>query len=230
MDNSPFNDGSGYDPFEQDIAPEGTWEDETAPSALTVDYYRQKAQQFQAVLILLDQTGRDLYDAGTQVYASGDSEAIAEYESLQAEYDSKRDTFRNIAEGINFASQNINAAGIEFPTVQIPFGLGGIGIAPLVAAAGIIAGAAWAISWATGFWRTVAAAVARWQHLSAIMALPEGERATALEVFQRTEKNAETAIATANESPLTALSNLAKWAAIGVLGYVAYRAISNKGN
>lgn len=217
-------------PWSTPIEPEGSWDDETvsSPSMFSLDYYREKAREFQDVLILLDQTGRDLADAGMVAYMVEDSEAIAEYETLQSQYDGMRGDFVSAAQGINFASEGLNNLGIEFPAMSIPFGLGklGIPVAPLAIAAGAIAVTAALIANAMGFWRTVADFAARQQHLNAIATLPPEQRASALEVFQRTEKNAEIAIETASQSPITALANFGKWAAIAVLGFVAYKALN----
>jgi hypothetical protein len=193
-------------------------------NALTLNYYRTKVNEFQQVLYAMENTGRELYDSGIFAYASNNPEMIAEYETLWAEFDGKRNTARAIAEGIQLASQGINAIGIQFPSVQMPMGLGVIPLAPLAAAAGVIAAAAALIAWANGFWRTVQDYAQRWQHLSAIEMLPEHERAPALEQFRKLENAAKVAEIQSAQSPIAALATFAKWGAIGLLGIMAFKA------
>jgi len=203
---------------------------EPAPSALTVDYYRQKVVEFQKVLDALDVTAVQLWESGAVAYASGNDEMIAEYEALQSSFENKRNTFVTVAEGIQFASRGINAAGLNFPTVQIPMGLGALPLVPLAAAGAVIAAAAALIVWAREFWRAVREFGARWQHMNAIHMLPEGERATALEQLRKLEISAQIAEQTASQSPLNAAANLAKWAAVGVGLFMVWKMMqSNRG-
>lgn len=201
--------------------------DSAQPSALSLDYYRGKVREFQQVLYALDLTGRDLYEAGTVAYASGDADAVAAYESLQADYDAKRSQFVTVAEGIQLASQGINAAGVEFPQVQIPFGLGAVPLVPLAAAAGVVAAAVALITWASEFFRAVREFAQRAQHLSAIMQLPEGERASSLEKLRKLELTAQQSELATQQSPLQSLATIAKWGAVAAVAFFAYRAFVN---
>lgn len=186
------------------------------PSALTVDYYRQKVVEFQAVLNALDVTYADLWESGAIAYASGNQGMIDEYEALREAFESKRGTFVTVAEGIQFASRGINAAGLTFPTVQIPMGLGALPLVPLAAAGAVIAAAAALMVWAKEFWRSVREFAARWQHMNAIQMLPEADRPMALEQLRKLENAAQIAENTASQSPINVAANLAKWAAVGV--------------
>lgn len=195
-------------------------------SMLTVDYYRRKVAEFQTVLYALDNTGRDLWGAGAAVYATGDADAIADYETLRAEYESKRSQFVTVAEGIQLASQGINAVGINFPSVQIPFGMGALPLVPLAAAAGVVAASVALVTWASQFFRTVREFAQRYQHIDAIMALPEGERAGALETLRKLELTAEQSESETNQSPLQSIATIAKWGAVAAIVYFGWRAYS----
>lgn len=194
-------------------------------SASDVGYVRGKIEEFQRVLDALAVTGSDLQEAGAIAYASGDPQMIAEYEQLHSDYENKRSAFVNVARAIQIGSDGINALGINFPSVQVPFGLG---IVPAVALAGAAAAVALAIplmTWASGFWRAVSDFAARWQHMNAIQMLPEAERPMALEQLRQIELKARQAEETANSSPIAALANVAKWAAIAGVAFVVWKAI-----
>jgi hypothetical protein len=195
---------------------------------LSLDYYRQKVQEFQQVFNSLDETMRNLYEVGTIAYAAGDSQMIAEYENLYSQAESKLATFRGTAEAINMASQGINSAGVQFPAVQVPFGLGVLPAVPLAAAAAAIAVAVQLIVWAKEFWRTVRELIQRAQYMRVIEMLPEGDRAAALETFRKTEVQAQIAESQANASPVNAIATIGKWGAVAFIGFLAYKAWSNR--
>lgn len=195
-----------------------------APSAITMDYYRQKALQFQATLNSLDAVSRDLYDAGTVAYATGDATMIAQYEDMRAELDSKKSQFLSIMEAINFASQGINAVGINFPRIQAPFGMGAIPLVPVA----VIAGAVALIEWATGFFSRVANIVQSWVDNRTIEMLPESERAAAYEVLQKTRSTVEVAKAQATGSSLAQLATIAKWGAVGLGLFLAWKMMKDQ--
>lgn len=209
-------------PMSEDVA------GSSGASVLSVDYYRQKVVEFQAVLQSLDLTGTELYEAGTIAYASGDNAAIDEYEALWSQFEAKRSAFVTVAEGIQFASQGINAVGVQFPTVQIPYGLGAVPLAPLAAAAGVIAAAVALITWSKEFFRAVREFAQRAQHLAAIQMLPEGEKAGALEKLRRLELTAQQSEIAANGSPLNALANVGKWVAVAAVALVVWKAIDSR--
>jgi len=141
----------------------------------TLQYYRDKATQFQAVLNAVDaaaQAAQSAIDAATpdigvglmtgdwqSGYGDGadtspdvaatisDSTAnfISDMQSALADYDGKKTAFRLAAEGLNAGAAAINAAGGRFPSLSIPQSLGAIQI-PIVLVA-TIAAVATLIAW-----------------------------------------------------------------------------------
>lgn len=114
-------------------------------SAFSLDYYRQKALEFQSTLNALDTS----YRAATTALESQATDLdTAEYLSNWiAQFLEKRDQFRMAAEAINAAASGVNALGGRFPVMSIPQTLG---IAPVlvpVALVGVIAAAAALVVW-----------------------------------------------------------------------------------
>lgn len=189
-----------------------------APSVLSPDYYRQKAVEFQRSLVLLDEAGNALYSV-MQVIMD-DETAYNEWYALLTEYNNKRAQFKLAAEAINFASSGLNAIGVNFPRLQIPGGLGNPAFLPIAAA---VAGAVVLISWATGFYQTVGAALKRWQYLDAIQALPEQERAQAIDKLNQAELVVEKALAENEGGTLGSVATIAKWAALAAIAYFGFK-------
>jgi hypothetical protein len=182
-------------------------------SPLSVNYYRQKVVEFQALLNNLQRAR----EATVEIVNNGPAELQPELLALLAELDGKIDSYRQVAEALNFGINGINRVGAGFPTLTIPKGLG---VAPLVVAGGIgaaVAVAAALIVWGYA-WIQKAQVLARQAQLYGYLT-PE-QRATvaskALELDQ---------LAAASEaSPLTSVANIAKWLGIAAVAYFAYQA------
>lgn len=199
---------------------------ESGPSVFELDFYRNKVREFQQVMDSLDWVGGELRNSGAIAYLLGDPDYIAEYEQLIAEFDSKRSLFVNAAQAIQLASQGINAVGVNFPTVQVPFGLQAVPLIPLGAMAAAVAGAVALITWAREFFKRVSRYAERAQTIEAIMQLPEEQRGAALATMQKLEHDAEVAEAAAGQSPLSALATIVKWGAVAGIGYLIWRQLS----
>jgi hypothetical protein len=200
----PFDPGTG----------EGWDEPIAQPSTpLSVDYYRQKVVEFQALLNNLQNAREGMI--GLVDY--GPAEIRPELMALLDELDGKIGRYRQVAEALNFGINGINKVGAGFPTLSIPAGLG---VAPLVVAGGIgaaVAVAAALIVW--GYtWIQRAQNLARQAQLYGYLP-PEQRAAVAAQALK-----IDQAAAASAASPLTSVANIAKWAAIAAVAYFAYQA------
>jgi hypothetical protein len=184
-------------------------QDEATP--LQLDYYRQKINEFQSVLVQMDSAAegaQGLIDIGVS-----DVSLLEDLNALLAEYDLKKGFFRTAAEGLNFAISGVNLVGGDFPNIKIPRGMNAI---PLVAAAGIAAAlavAAGLIVWGRDWIKSVDERARRSQILEA---LPEGpQRAQAAQAMAKIDG----AVREADASPLGSIANIVKWVAIAGLVY-----------
>jgi hypothetical protein len=184
-------------------------QDEATP--LQLDYYRQKINEFQSVLVQMDSAAegaQDLINIGLN-----DVSLLEDLNALLAEYDLKKGFFRTAAEALNLAISGVNVIGGNFPSVKIPRGLNAI---PLVAAAGVAAAlavAAGLIVWGSNWINSVEERARRSQILEA---LPEGpQRAQAALAMSKIDG----AVREADVNPLASIANIVKWVAIAGLVY-----------
>ena len=184
-------------------------QDEATP--LQLDYYRQKINEFQNVLVQMDaaaEGAQGLIDIGVS-----DVSLLEDLNALLAEYDIKKGYFRTAAEALNLAISGVNLIGGNFPVVNIPRGMNAV---PLVAAAGIAAAlvvAAGLIVWGRDWIKSVDERARRSQILQA---LPEGpQRAEAARAMAKIDG----AVREAEESPLASIAQIVKWVAIAGLVY-----------
>jgi hypothetical protein len=185
--------------------------EQDAATPLQLDYYRQKINEFQNVLVQMDSAAegaQGLIDIGVS-----DVSLLEDLNTLLAEYDLKKGFFRTAAEGLNFAISGVNLVGADFPNIKIPRGMNAI---PLVAAAGIAAAlavAAGLIVWGRDWIKSVDERARRSQILEA---LPEGpQRAQAAQAMALIDG----AVREADSSPLGSIANIVKWVAIAGLVY-----------
>jgi len=200
----PFDPGTGEGWDEPIVQP---------ASPLSVDYYRQKVVEFQALLNNL----QGAQEAVIGLIDYGPVEIRSELTALLDELDGKIGRYRQVAEALNFGINGINKVGAGFPTLTIPNGLG---IAPLVVAGGIgaaVAVAAALIVWGYA-WIQKAQVIAQRAQLYGYLT-PE-QRAIvaqkAIEIDQAAQSSAS--------SPLTSIASIAKWAGIAAVTYFAYQA------
>jgi hypothetical protein len=185
--------------------------EQDAATPLQLDYYRQKINEFQSVLVQMDSAAegaQGLIDIGVS-----DVSLLEDLNALLAEYDLKKGFFRTAAEGLNFAISGVNLVGADFPSIKIPQGLNAI---PLVAAAGIAAAlavAAGLIVWGRDWIKAVDERARRSQILEA---LPDGpQRVQAAQAMMLIDG----AVREADASPLGSIANIVKWVAIAGLVY-----------
>lgn len=187
---------------------DATYGGDTGDSSFSVQYWRNKAVEFQHVLNALDEASRAGYEF---VAVTMDPAAQESVQAMLNEYEFKKSALRLAAEGINAGAATINAVGGRFPQLSIPPGLG---IAPIALGAGAIAalGAAaalisWGLAWISGINERMA--------FGALMQQGDPEVARIL-------ARAKAAQAMAEQSPISALSGLVKWGAVLVLAVMAW--------
>ena len=186
---------------------------ENAPVALT--YYQQKIVEFQNLLNGMDRA----YKAAADLYYENIEPTLRDdLKAYMDEYDSKAWEFRAAAEALNLAVNGANLVGGDFPNITVPSTLG---VVPLVAA-GVIAAAVataaalivWGNTWLQGLNQRL-----RDQELIAQVSDPAKRDA-----LIKTQLEVEAAAAEANASPLSSISNIVKWLAIGAVAYFAFSA------
>ena len=200
----PFDPGTGegWDtPIKQPSAP------------FSVDYYRQKVIEFQALLNNL----QGAQEAVIGLIDYGPAEVRPELMALLDELDGKIGSYRQVAEALNFGINGLNKIGANFPKLSIPSGLG---VAPLVVAGGIgaaVAVAATLIVWGYA-WIKKAEVLARQAQLYGYLT-PEQKAFVAQKAIE-----IEQAAQASESSPLTSVANIAKWVSIAAVAYFAYQA------
>jgi len=191
---------------------------ETGDSVISVQYARNKVTEFQQTLQALDQ-GYQAALAALAVPGLDDS-TRADLQSLVDEFEGKRWILRTTGEAINLGAAAFNAAGGRLPVLSIPQTLGFLPALsiPMIAAVGTAAALiAWGRTWLQGLNDRLKLA----QQLDA-QTTPEAKAALA-----QATALADSAAATANGTGLAALMPLLKWGAIGLGGFLLFRALSS---
>lgn len=192
---------------------------DVSDSMLSIDYYRQKAREFQGILNQVDATANAARGA---IDADISPELSADLGALLSEFDAKKLAFRMAAEGINAGAAVINSAGGRFPTLSIPQGLGFAPfVIPVAAVAAIGAAAAliaWGVTWIHGVNRRLI-----YEQLTS-----KGTPAQQAELA-RLIGQSEAAAVTSSESPLASVAGVVKWGAIGLIAWMAWQAFEKRG-
>jgi hypothetical protein len=198
------------------------WGAETPPvatSQFSVEYWRQKASEFQSTINAVDEIARESIRLLDILPDGPERDAIAD--GLD-EFNTRRSSMKFAAEGINMGAAVINASGGRFPVLSVPATLGLPPIALPAAAIAAFTAAASLIAWAIAWNRTQVARIN-----SATLALDAiedpAERARVAAQVAVIRANAEAAAAQ-SESPFASLATVAKWGGIAVLAFLAYRA------
>ncbi len=193
---------------------DASYEGEQSTSVLSLDYYRNKAREFQDVLNQVDTAARAAREA---IAAGVDDDLTRDLVGMLGEFDAKKAIFRMAAEGINAAAAVINAAGGRFPQLSVPSGLGALpfvvpapGIAAIAVAATLIT---WGVSWIDGVKQRLLYAQLTGK------GTPEQQAALA-----RSLALAEAAQRSRSESPLASVAGIVKWVAIAGVAWIAWSA------
>jgi len=184
-------------------------------SPVTLSYYQQKIVEFQNLLNGMDTAAKAAQSA---LWDDIDPKLSADLQTYLDDFDSKKWEFRAAAEALNLAVNGANLVGADFPNVTVPQTLG---VVPLVAA-GVIAAAVataaalivWGNTWLQGLNQRL-----RDQELIASVTDPVKR-----DKLIQTQMEVDQAAAEANASPLSSISNIVKWLAIGAVAYFAFSA------
>lgn len=192
---------------------------EQSTSVFSMDYYRNKAREFQVTLNAVDSTMRALEDTRNEVTLDDDTRA--QIDSLLDDAYGKRTTLKLTAEAINAGAAVVNSLGGRFPNLSIPPSLG---IAPLLplAAVAAIATAATLIVWGTTWIRSAATVLRQYNQLNAVQ--DPAERAA----LARSLAAADAAQSLADGSLTGNIANIVKWAAIAIGAYMVVQLINKQ--
>ena len=184
-------------------------------SPVTLSYYQQKIVEFQNLLNGMDTAAKAAQSALWDDIAP---KLSADLQTYLDDFDSKKWEFRAAAEALNLAVNGANLVGADFPNVTVPQTLG---VVPLVAA-GVIAAAVataaalivWGNTWLQGLNQRL-----RDKELLASVTDPVKR-----DKLIQTQMEVEAAAVEASASPLSSISNIVKWLAIGAVAYFAFSA------
>lgn len=198
------------------------WGGETPPEATSpfaMDYYRNKAREFQVTLDALDRA----YWAASGALGTGalDDTTAAALDAALTDYESKRTSLRVTAEAINAGAAAINALGGRFPSLSIP---GTLGIPPIIVPAAMVAAvgtAAALIVWGSQWVQGVNDRLKRAQIIDA--ASPEQRQRIVAAMAE-----SDNAVNVASSSMLASLAPTVKWVAIGIGAFLLYRAYTSR--
>ena len=184
-----------------------------APVALS--YYQQKIVEFQNLLNGMDAAAQAAQSA---LWDDIDPQLSKDLQTYLDDFDSKKWEFRAAAEALNLAINGANLVGGDFPNITVPSTLG---VVPLVAA-GVIAAAVataaalivWGNTWLQGLNQRL-----RDKELIASVSDPAKR-----DQLITAQVAVEQAAVEASASPLSSISNIVKWLAIGAVAYFAFSA------
>lgn len=188
-------------------------------SPLQMDYYRNRAREFQVMLDALDRS----YFAASGALATGalDSASVDALTAAIQEYEGRKLMLRTTAEAINAGAAVINGLGGRFPVLSIP---GTLGLPPIIAPAALIAaiGAAAAlITWGSQWISGINERLRRAQ-------LIEGASANQRDAVVRAIVDSDNAVTVAEGSFLASLAPTVKWVALGIGAFLLYRAYTQR--
>lgn len=201
---------------------------ELSDSPLSLDYYREKAREFQSTITALDEAWRATVEA---FQLPIDDDARRALQQKLVEFEGQKTALRMTAEAINLGASAINALGGRFPvlslpqTLGVPFAIPAAVVAAIATAATLIV---WGRQWIAGALEIQQQALA-YAQLSA----PEGSapevQAQALALrgqLAQTIQKTQVAKQTADSSGFAALAPLLKWGGFALLAWIGYRAVA----
>lgn len=198
---------SGKSPEEVDPS-----EAQGAQQSVTLDYFRGKAQEFQALLSNLDTVGGQL---GLMLQDGiADSALRNDLTQRWQELQEKKGMLRATAEAINLG---IAATNVQLPRINIPSTLGAAPLVIGVAAAAALAGVAALVTWGYGW---ISGVNDRLRQAQLLEGLSPDDRAKVAQTLAQTEL----AQAEAGASPIQSLATVVKWVAIAAIAYFAFQA------
>lgn len=187
---------------------DNTYTGDISSSVFSLDYFRQKAGEFQASLNAADQA----YQAGLAAYEIAQTEQLG---ALLSDYEARGATLKATAEAVNMGAGIINSAGGRMPVLSIPQTLG---IPPLVLPAAAIAAVAaisGIVAWSMGYTRAMNDAISAARDI-----VTDPEQRAALETQLTRARDANTFNFSTG---ISSIANIVKWVAIGGLAFLAWR-------
>ncbi len=189
---------------------------DTGNSAFSLQYFRNKASEFQAVLNALDNASRV---AEEMLSGSIDVETATFAANWLAEFDAKKWQFRTAAEAINAGAALMNSAGGRFPSLSIPSGLGAVPLLVPAATIAAIGAAAALIVWGNQAIKSLSTYLSQKQMYDEA-ATPEAKaEVTRLLVKAREAESMA-------ENPVSTVANAVKYIAIAAGAFMAYKIYS----
>ena len=183
------------------------------PVSLT--YYQQKIVEFQNLLNGMDAAAKAAQSA---LWDDIDPTLSKDLQDYLDDFDSKKWEFRAAAEALNLAINGANLVGGDFQNITVPSTLG---VVPLVAAgviAAAVATAAALIVWGNTWLQGLNQRLRDKELLASVTDPAKRDQLIAAQVA------VEQAAVEANASPLSSISNIVKWLAIGAVAYFAFSA------
>lgn len=190
-------------------------------SYFSLQKYRNQAAEFQTVMNAMDSTANALRNLLTLPLSESDYAAVQDDLS---NFESRKLAFRAAAETINAVGYTINATGGRFPVLQVPAGLQGLGLGPLIPVAAIaaLATAATLISWGRDWMAGVNRRLSDERMLAAID--DPAQRAEAAKLVMQ----ANAAQSAAEETTLSKVATIAKWGLVAVVAYYGWKMWENR--
>lgn len=190
-------------------------------SSFSLNYFRSKVLEFQVTLNGVDMA----YQAAVE---TNDAINTPELAALIGEYEDKITPLKLTAEALNAGSALINNFGGRSPMLSIPSTLGFV-FPPLLFPAAVlaaVAGVAYYAAWGRGYSEGVLSAIGIAKEAAALIEdQPQREiinnKISQLEI--RAIKAREFTVGGVLASIGGGLSSIAKWLALGALGYVAWK-------
>lgn len=180
-----------------------------------LSYYQQKIVEFQNVLNGMDAAAQAAQSA---LWDDIDPKLSEDLQTYLDEFNAKKWEYKAAAEALNLAINGANMVGGDFPNITVPQTLGvvplvayGVIAAAVATAAGLIV---WGNTWLTGLNQ-------RLRDQALIGAVTDPAKRDALIAAQVA---VDQAAVEAQASPLTSISNIVKWLAIGAVAYFAFSA------
>jgi hypothetical protein len=184
-------------------------------SPVSLSYYQQKIVEFQNLLNGMDTAAKA---AQAALWDDIDPKLSADLQTYLDEFDSKKWEFRAAAEALNLAVNGANLVGGDFQNITVPNTLG---LVPLVAAgviAAAVATAAALIVWGNTWLQGLNQRLRDKELLASVTDPVKRDQLIAAQVA------VEQAAVEASASPLSSISNIVKWLAIGAVAYFAFSA------
>lgn len=190
-----------------------------SPTVFSLDYYRNKVAEFQAVLLEMDAAAAI---ARQMIEDDVSPEITAGYQADVQAFEAKKGAFRAAAEALNFAISGANLVGGNFKPVRVPGQLAALPVAVIAGVAAAVAVAGGLIIWGRDW---IAGVNQRTREAARLATLtPEARERVII-----AQQELEAAESRANASPITAIAGAAKWIGWAVAAFFVWRIVEGFG-